>query len=113
MSDIFLYRDAIEHLPEERGLAGYHVEATDGHIGTVLEAHEEGGGTALIVSTGHWIGGRKVMLPAGVVERIDAPGKRVYVNRSKAEIKAAPEFDERTFGHPEYREEISRHYAER
>ena len=113
MSDIFLYRDAIDQLPEEHGLAGFHVEATDGSIGTVSESHEEGGASALIVMTGHWITSKKVMLPAGIVERIDYDAKRVYVNRSKAEIKAAPEFDESTYRRSEFREEMARHYAEK
>ena len=35
------------------------------------------------------------MLPAGVIERIDSDDEQVFVNRTKDQIKNAPEFDER------------------
>ena len=47
------------------------------------------------MDTGPWIFGRKVMLPAGVVERIDTVEKKIYVDRTKDQIKNSPEFDER------------------
>ena len=36
-----------------------------------------------------------VLLPAGVVERIDTAEKKIYVDRTKDQIKNAPEYDER------------------
>jgi len=33
------------------------------------------------------------MLPAGVIERIDTDDEKVYVDRTKDQIKAAPEYD--------------------
>jgi len=74
-------------------LVGLSVEATDGSIGKIDEATDEAGRGHLIVDTGPWIFGKKVMLPAGVVERVDFDTETVFVNRSKDEIKDAPEFD--------------------
>ena len=74
-------------------LIGYSVEATDGSIGKVDEATDEVGRSYLVVDTGPWIFGKKVMLPAGVIERVDLDDEKVFVSRTKDEIKNAPEFD--------------------
>jgi hypothetical protein len=92
-------------------LVGYHVEATDGGIGSVDEASDEVGGVYLVVDTGPWIFGRKVLLPAGTVQRVDHDERKVYVDRTKDQIKDSPEYDEATFGTPEYRERVGGYYS--
>ncbi len=95
-------------------IAGYSVEATDGGIGKIDEATYEAGGSFVIVDTGPWIFGKKVMLPAGVVQNVDPEAETVYVNRSKDEIKNAPEYDETTNREDdEYRERLGGYYGER
>lgn len=74
-------------------LTGFSVEARDGGIGKIDEATDDVGRGHLIVDTGPWIFGKKVMLPAGVIERVDLDAETVFVSRSKDEIKNAPEFD--------------------
>jgi len=91
-------------------LVGYKVEATDGDIGKVDEASTEVGAGYIVVDTGPWIFGKKVMLPAGVVSRIDATDEKVHVDRTKAEIKDAPEFDESIYKDPDYRESLGGYY---
>jgi hypothetical protein len=90
-------------------LQGYSVEATDGSIGKVDEASDQPGFSHLIVDTGPWIFGKKIMLPARVVERVDLDTETVYVNRSKDEIKNAPEFDADLDDH--YRERLGSYYS--
>src|SRR5919202_1222978 len=92
-------------------LTGFKVEATDGSIGKVDEATYEAGASYLVVDTGPWILGKKVMLPAGVVDRVDADDEKVYVNRTKDEIKSAPEFDPDTYRDPDYRDRLSGYYG--
>ena len=92
-------------------LTGYSVEATDGGIGKIDEATNEVGSSYLVVDTGPWIFGKKVLLPAGVIERVDRDDETVYVNRSKDEIKDAPEFDENTYREGSYRDEIGAYYG--
>ena len=65
-----------------------------GDIGRVDEATHETGASHLVIDTGPWIFGRRVMLPAGVVERIDTAEKMVYVDRTKDQIKDAPQYDD-------------------
>ncbi len=73
-------------------LTGFSVEATDGGIGKVDEATYETSRSYIVVDTGPWIFGKKVLLPAGVVQRVDLDSETVFVNRTKDEIKNAPEF---------------------
>ena len=89
-------------------LAGYHVEATDGGIGKVDEATN----FCLVVDTGPWIFGRKVLLPAGVVNRVDRGERRVYVDRSKQQIKDSPEYDPTTFDTADYRDRVGTYYSD-
>ncbi|MFD5677699.1 PRC-barrel domain-containing protein, partial [Streptomyces sp. NPDC127040] len=72
-------------------LTGYKVEATDGSIGKVDKHSDEVGDAYLVVDTGVWIFGKEVLLPASTVIRIDADDKKVYVDRTKEQIKDAPE----------------------
>ena len=95
----------------EADLTGYSVEAVDGDIGHVDDATYEVGSSYLVVRTGPWIFGRKVLLPAGVVERIDTVEKKVYVDRTKDQIKAAPEYDQ-TVDDAQYREHLGSYYSE-
>ena len=93
-------------------LVGFHVEATDGGIGKIDEASDEAGRNLLVVDTGPWIFGKKVLIPAGVVDRVDIDGETVYVNRTKDEIKNAPEFDrDMHLGDEEYHNRLGGYYA--
>jgi hypothetical protein len=97
----------------EIDLVGYDVEALDGEIGKIETASQEIGTRYLVVDTGPWIFGKKVMLPAGLVERIDLSSKRVYVGGTKDVIKKAPEFNEVRHHDPRYREALTVYYGQR
>jgi hypothetical protein len=92
-------------------LTGYGVEALDGSIGKVDEATYEAGSSQLVIDTGPWIFGKKVMLPAGVVSKIDTEDERVHVNRTKEQIKNAPEFDDTRREDEAYRTELGSYYG--
>ena len=77
----------------EFDLVGYHVEATDGRIGKIDEASHATDESYLVVDTGPWIFGKKVLIPAGTVTHIDHTDRNVYVDRTKDQVKASPEFD--------------------
>ena len=79
-------------------VTGFGVEAIDGSIGKVDAASYETDSSLIVVDTGTWIFGKKVMLPAGVVDRIDYDDEKVYVHRTKDEIKHAPEYDDSLVG---------------
>lgn len=92
-------------------LVGYSVEALDGEIGTIDEASQETGTRYLVVDTGPWVFGKKVMLPAGLVKRIDVSRKRAYIAQTKDVIKRAPEFNEARHHDRRYREALAFYYG--
>src|SRR5690348_13129836 len=92
-------------------LEGFSVEALDGPIGHVVERRRSIDGTCIVIETGPWIFGKKVVLPAGVVDRIRPDEEKIYVERTKDAVKNAPQLDETRLGEPGYREEIDGYYA--
>jgi hypothetical protein len=92
-------------------LTGYEVEAVDGGIGKVDEASKEVGSSYLVIDTGPWIFGKKVMLPAGVIDHVDVDDQKIYVNRTKDDIKNSPEFDPDKYREAGYRDELSGYYG--
>jgi hypothetical protein len=97
-----------------RGLAigGFSVEASDGKIGKVDEVSTELNGSYIVVDTaGAWPGGKKALLPAGVVEAIDVYDRKVYVDRTKDEIQNAPEFDKERYREAVWREKLGGYYT--
>ena len=107
--DAWNYREDAE-VGDGAGVVGYRVETVDGHIGKIDEASTLVGDSYLVVDTGPWIFGKKVLMPAGTVSNVDKAEKRVYVDRTKRQIKDAPEFDPDTYNTPEYREKLSGYY---
>jgi len=101
---------AASQLPD---VAGYDVDASDGHIGKVDEATYEAGSSCLVVDTGFWIFGKKRMIPAGVVQRIDSNEKKVYVGMTKDQIKDAPDYDADRHASDEsgYHQEVGNYYG--
>jgi hypothetical protein len=111
--DIWVYREqGLGYDPVNgRDLTGYGVEALDGSIGKIDKASNDVGQSYVIVDTGPWIFGKKVMLPAGVIERVDEQERKVWVGRTKDQIKDAPEFDESMLSDSGYRDELGTYYG--
>lgn len=111
--EIWTYRQEIGLATETDGtdLVGYSVEALDGSIGKVDEATYEAGSSYLVVDTGPWIFGEKVVLPAGVISAVDHENESVSVNRTKDQIKDAPPFDEDTYRESRYHDELGSYYG--
>jgi hypothetical protein len=109
--DVWTYR---EETVGDIDLTGFSVEARDGGIGKIDEATYDVGRSYLVVDTGPWIFGRKSVLPAGVVERVDPSDETVFVGLTKDEIKNAPELDEFQGGGLEDtdRERLGSYYGE-
>jgi hypothetical protein len=91
----------------DRSLVGFSVEATDGHIGEIAASSIVVGQAHILVETGSWILGKKRMIPAGVIERIDVHETTVHVGMSREQIKRAPDFDP---AQPIDREECDEYY---
>ena len=105
--DIWTYQSVQADLD----LTGFTVEAADGKIGKIDEATHEVGGSYLVVDTGPWIFGKKVLLPAGIIRDVDLDSETVLVSPTKDQIKNAPEFDETQYRDQAYRDRIGTYYG--
>jgi hypothetical protein len=113
--DVWVFRDQADLGYDPTGgtdVTGYHVEALDGSIGKVDKANNDVAQSYLIVDTGPWIFGKKVMLPAGVIDHVSTDEQLIFVNRTKDQIKASPEYDDSKHeDDDEYRSELGSYYA--
>ncbi|MEW2371890.1 PRC-barrel domain containing protein [Streptomyces sp. NPDC006656] len=90
--DVWAYSSGIIHPTGEDDLGGYGVEAADGPVGTVDRHSHEVSDAYLVVNTGAWNSGKRVLVPVGTITRVDRENRTVHVDRTKDEIKATPEF---------------------
>ena len=112
MSTVYSYRNDVLAIGTQ-DLTGFDVEATDGSIGNIDEATYETSASYVVVDTGFWIFGKKRMIPAGVITRIDANDRRVFVQMTKDEIKSAPDYDPDLHSRDEatYRSQVGDYYS--
>jgi hypothetical protein len=94
-------------------LVGFDVEATDGAIGRVDDVAAEDGAGWIVVDTGPWVFGRRIALPAGVIERVDVPGRRVHLACGKEDVRYAPDYDPREGLDEAARAQLADHFAGR
>jgi hypothetical protein len=115
MEDVWRYRDSSSLgsnvVDTKIDLSGFKVEALDGSIGSIDESTYGTERSYIVVDTGPWIFGKKVMLPAGVIRGIEEAEERVFVNRTKDEIKNAPEFDESMLEDETYHSTLGTYYG--
>ena len=110
--DTWKYRDpSLATSLTQQDITGYDVEAIDGSIGKIDDETLETDTGHIVVDTGPWIFGKKVMLPVGVIKTVDHVNERVFVNRTKDEIKNAPEFDDSMRLDEKYRTELGTYYG--
>jgi len=91
---------------------GFHIEAIDGRIGSVDEATYDTDASFIVVDTGPWIFGKKVMVPAGLVSRVDPDERTLYLDLRKEQIKNAPSYETHNRDEPEYRETLGNYYRD-
>ncbi len=108
-TDMWMYRETSW---TQTDLSGFSVEAMDGSIGKIDEASNDVGASYIVVDTGPWIFGKKVLLPAGIVRDVDFDAETVFVARTKDEIKNAPEFDPDRYNDANYRTKVGGYYGQ-
>lgn len=91
-------------------LTGFEVDAVDGRIGTVDEATYEPGSAGIVVDTGFWIFGKRRLVPAGVVDRVDTDERKLFVACTKEQVKSAPDYDEARRDDAAFQEEIGGYF---
>jgi len=77
-------------------IKGYAIAASDGRLGTVSDFLFDDASWLirwLVVDTGNWLSGRKVLLPPSVLERLDAKEQEFSVRLTMQQVKDSPEID--------------------
>jgi hypothetical protein len=110
MTELWSYRDTANPQPPT-DVVGFEVVATNGSIGKVDQAADDTGASYLVVDTGPWIFGKKRMLPAGVIERIDYDGRQVFVNLTKDQVRDAPDYEAAEDPDETYRSDLGTYYG--
>jgi PRC-barrel domain len=75
---------------------GYAIEANDGRLGTVSDLLFEDAGWVirwLVVDTGHWLPGRKVLLPLSALGQPDRALRHFPVKLTMQQVKDSPDVD--------------------
>ena len=111
-TNVWEYRDELRAQATASDYVGYDVEAVDGHIGKIDATSKETSRHFVVVDTGWWIFGRKRMIPAGVVTRVDHDDEKLWVSMTKEQIKEAPDFDDAsTYDEHDY-DRFGRYYGD-
>jgi hypothetical protein len=109
MTQLWNYRDTAR--TQTTDVVGFEVVATDGSIGKIDQATYDADASYLVVDTGPWIFGKRRMLPAGVIDRIDYDGRQVLVNLTKDQVRDAPDYDAGRDQDEAYRSELGTYYG--
>ena len=108
-----MWREGVVVDQDLNNLIGFSVGAKDGSIGKIDEATGDVGASYVVVDTGPWIFGKKVMIPASMIDRVDYDDETVHVSAMKEQIKNAPEFEESTYRDETYRNQVGSYYMSR
>ncbi|MBN1129508.1 MAG: PRC-barrel domain-containing protein [Chitinispirillaceae bacterium] len=88
-------REDSPHLRSTRQITGYRIHATDGEIGQVedfIVDDETWTISNLVVNTGNWLSGKKVLLSPAWIKTVHWADAAVYLDRTRQEVKNSPEF---------------------
>ena len=81
-----------------KDLRGYAIRATDGVIGEVDDLYfddEDWAIRYLVVDTGNWLSGRKVLISPLAIGHPDWLGQLLPVSLTKAQVEGSPDIDTR------------------
>ncbi len=100
-------------LQSVKHVTGQAIAATDGHIGHLDDFFVDETGWCinyLLVDTGNWLPGRKVLISPEWVAAVDWDNE-VIVNVSKDQVKNSPEYDPAEVPNEEYVSHLYGHYG--
>jgi hypothetical protein len=89
-------REGDPHLRSTREVIGYRIQATDGGIGHVDDFIVEDDIWTiryLVIGTGNWLPGKRVLVSPGWTREVNWAGRRVSLDLFKGVIQDSPEFD--------------------
>lgn len=101
------------YLQSTRNLIGYTIQAQDGEIGHVEDFIVDDQAWVLrymVVDTGNWLPGRKVLISTDWIDDITWRDSKVYVGLVQERIKNSPEYDPSLPLGREYESSLHDHY---
>jgi sporulation protein YlmC with PRC-barrel domain len=101
------------HLRSINEVSSYHIHAIDGEIGHVEDFiidDETWTIRYLVVSTRNWWPGKKVLISPTWIERVSWNDSEVYLNLTRVDIKAAPEYTDESLLERDYEFSLHEHY---
>jgi uncharacterized protein YrrD len=102
------------HLRSAREVIGYTIRGTDDSVGSVADFLIDEQGWAiryLVVDTGNWLSGRKVLIAPPWVSEVSWATQEVQVTLTRAEIEASPEYNPDMALDRPYEEQLHGHYG--
>jgi hypothetical protein len=90
-ADLWNYGDDLERRSD---LEGFGVVALDGDVGKIDAAAYDPNSSYIVVDTGPWIFGRRVLIPAKAIVRVDIPNEKAYLRLKKQQIEDAPDLQD-------------------
>jgi hypothetical protein len=102
------------HLRSANEVTGYYIQGSDGDIGHVEDFLIDSGNWTIryiIVDTSNWWAGKQVLIAPGWVESVVWGEQIVRIDRTRQEIKDAPEYDPTRPVELEYEAALHRHYG--
>ena len=102
------------HLRSLKEVTGYHLQASDEGIGHIEDFLLDDGTWAMryaVVDTSNWWLGKHVVIPPEWIHSLDWEHRKVHVDVTRAQVKAAPEYDPTEELSREYEAELYGHYA--
>ena len=101
------------HLRSTSEVATYSIEASDGEIGHVVDFiidDETWAIRYLIIETGDWWSGKKVLLSPRWIKHVSWSESKVIINLPRDIIKQSPEYSEGSLLSRDYEEALHQHY---
>jgi uncharacterized protein YrrD len=101
------------HLRSTNNVSGYHIEATDGEIGHVVDFiidTETWAIRYLIIETGNWFTGKEVLISPKWIDEISWQELKVFINLTRESIKLSPEYTEENLLTREYEIQLHKYY---
>ena len=112
----FYWSDPDFYLQSSKDLMGYRIDANDGLIGLVSDFIFDDSDWRiryLVVDTGEWLPGRKVLVALDWIELIVPDEKAVRVDLGRSSIEKAPQYDPKALPSREYEMALYKYYGKR
>jgi hypothetical protein len=102
------------HLRSTHAVTGYHVHAADGdagHITDFILDDETWAIRYLVVETGTWLNGKKVLVSPLWIKSVSWEESKVFTTLMREEIRTSPEYTEDALLDQSYHDNLHLHYG--